>query len=403
MANEYQSRVYELQSFTGTPGVVQSLQYDLRGLPYGQRVAAFMLVADCSLSYNAGQGQPANIRTDNYQLASNLLGQFDHQSSFFKVRATGAGLYRLFQHMNGRSLQDDQVFLTSGQGSTPARAAVVIPLQDTVQFAPTDTAIPTELINGTSLQLVTTGAALSSIPFVDQNGQTVQNPNVSGTIVYRLFACLIEGSGAIDPTPTAIDYEDWGGQTILLAPGAYTHLMVYRDPLAQGGGGNITMSNNGDLSRVTWNIRGAPVVQNVFSWALALDYNRNVVAGGFVDNDREQLNSTAVPFVPIYTPPSKYKLTGVPQTSSPDSIIQLNGNLTYFRVLYRRVPHKTEQQVRTAAQAFGLESFSRDIKTASKLPVAKGSNAAADVKKRAELSRILPGRLAGRKTFARKP
>lgn len=401
MANEYQSRVYELQSFTGTPGVVQSLQYDLRGLPYGQRVAAFMLVADCNLSYTAGQGQPASIRGDNYNLVANLLGQFDHQSSFFKVRATGAGLFRLFQHMNGRSLQDDQFQLTSGQGSQPVRAAAVIPLQDTTQFSPTDTAIPTELINGTSLQLVTTGSQLSSLPWVDQNGNIVQGANVSGSIVYRLFACLIEGSGAIDPTPTAIDYEDWGGQTILLAPGAYTHLMVYRDPLAQGGGGNITMNN--DLTRVTWNIRGAPVVQNVFSWALSLDYNRNVVAGGFVDNDREQLQSNSVPFVPIYTPPNKYKLTGVPQTSSPDSIIQLNGSLTYFRVLYRRVPQKTEQQVRTAAQAFGLESFSRDIKTASKLPVAKGSNAPADVAKRAQLSRILPGRLAGRKTFVRKP
>ena len=397
MANEYQSRVYELQSFTGTPGVVQSLQYDLRGLPYGQRVAAFMLVADCNLSYNAGQGQPATIRGENYNVVAQLLGQFDHQSSFFKVRATGAGLYRLFQHMNGRSLQDDSFQLQSGQGASPVRAAAIIPLQDTVQFAPTDTAIPTELINGTSLQLVTTGAQLGSLGWTDQNGQPVNNANVSGTVVYRLFACLIEGSGAIDPTPTAIDYEDWGGQTILLAPGAYTHLMVYRDPLAQGGGGNISMNN--DLTRVTWNIRGAPVVQNVFSWALTLGYNRNVVAGGFVDNDREQLQSNFVPFVPIYTPPNKYKLTGVPQTSQPDSIIQLNGALTYFRVLYRRVPQKTEQQVRTAAQAFGLDSFSRDIKTASKLPVAKGSNAAADVKKRAELSRILPGRLAGRKTF----
>lgn len=400
MANEYQSRVYELQSFTGTPGVVQSLQYDLRGLPYGQRVAAFILTADCALTYNAGQGGPQFIQAQNYNIVSQLLGQFDHQSSFFKVRATGAGLFRLFQHMNGRSLQNDFTQLQTGAGATPIRASVVIPLADTVQFAPTDTAIPTELINGTSLQLVTTGAQLNSLGWVDGNGQPVQNPNVSGSVVYRLFACLIEGSGAIDPTPTAIDYEDWGGQTILLAPGAYTHLMVYRDPLAQGGGGDISMST--DLTRVTWNIRGAPVVQNVFSWALTLDYNRNVVAGGFVENNNEQLRDNLVPFVPIYTPPNKYKLTGVPQTAQPDSIIQLNGNLTYFRVLYRRVPQKTEQQVRTAAQAFGLESFQRDIKTASKLPVAKGSNAPVDVKKRAELSRILPGRLIGKRSLGRK-
>jgi hypothetical protein len=396
MANQYQSRVYELQSFTGTPGVVQSLQYDLRGLPRGQRVSAFMVVADCELTYTQGGGQPATIATENYNLASKLLGQFDHQSSFFKVRATGAGLYRLFQHMNGRGLQDDQVFLPTAQ-PTFARPAVVIPLQDTNQFAPTDTAIPTELINGTSLQLVTTGASLGSLGFIDPStGAPVVAPAITGTVVYRLFACLIEGSGAIDPTPTAIDYEDWGGQTILLAPGAYTHLSVYRDPLAQGGGGNISMSS--DLTRVTWNIAGTPVNQNVFSWALTMDYNRNSVAGGFVDNDREQLQSNQVPFVPIYTPPSKYKLTGLPQTDQPDSIIQLNGSLTYFRVLYRRIPQKTESQVRTAAQAFGLSSFQRQLKTASKSPVGKGSILPSDIARRADLSKIIPGRLIGSKS-----
>lgn len=393
MANEYQSRLYELQSFTGTPGVTQSLQYDLRGLPRGQRVAAFMLVADFNLTYQAAQGGPNQIATTGYDLVAQTLGQFDHQSSFFKVRATGAGLFRLFQHMNGRSLQNDINVITNGQ-AIPVRGAVVIPLQDSVQFAPTDTAIPTELINGTSLQLVTTGASFASIGWRDaQSGNPVQNPNITGTVVYRLFACLIEGSGAIDPTPSAIDYEDWGGQTILLAPGAYTHLSVYRDPLAQGGGGNIGLST--DLTRVTWNIAGTPVIQNVFSWSLALDYNRNVVAGGFVDNEREQLSASAVPFLPIYTPPNKYKLTGVPQSDQPDAILQFNGALTYFRVLYRRVPQKTESQVRTAAQAFGLGSFQRQLKTASKMPVAKGSVAPADIKKRAELSKILPGRLIG--------
>ena len=54
MANEYQSRLYELQSFTGTPGTVQSLQYDIRGLPRGQRVGAFLLVADFAVQGVAG-------------------------------------------------------------------------------------------------------------------------------------------------------------------------------------------------------------------------------------------------------------------------------------------------------------------------------------------------------------
>jgi hypothetical protein len=37
------------------------------------------------------------------------------------------------------------------------------------------------------------------------------------------------------------------------------------------------------------------------------------------------------------------------------------------------------------------------MKTASKLPVAAGSNAPADVQRRGELSRILPGRIKGQR------
>lgn len=389
MANEYQTRLYELQSFTATPGVVQSLQFDLRGLPRGQRVAAFLMVSDSVFSYTQGQGQPGQIFTTNYDVVANSQGQFNHQSQFLKVRATGAGLYRLSQHMTGKGLQDDSIKLSSG-GTVYSRAVAVVPVADANQFSPTDTAIPTELINGTSLQLITTGAQLNGLNWVDGNGQAA-NVTVTGSMVFRLFAALIEGAGAIDPSSSCIDYEDWGGQTVLLGPGAYSHLMVYRDPLGPSGAGTIDL--NSGLTRLTWNIAGAPVIQNVFSWASVIEFNRNIVSGGFVDNDKEQLSASNVPFCPIYTPPQKYKITGLPQSDKPDSILQFNGSLTQFRVLYRKIEGKSEQQVRAAAAAFGISSFSRAIKTASKLPPAPGSNAPQDVARRAELSRILPGRI----------
>jgi hypothetical protein len=393
MANEYQTRLYELQSFTATPGVVQSLQFDIRGLPRGQRVAAFLMVSDSTFTYQAAQGQPNQLFTSNYSIVAGSQGQFNHQSAFLKVRATGAGLYRLNQHMTGKALSDDSLKLSSG-GTVYSRAVAVLPVADANQFAPTDTAIPTELLNGTSLQLITTGAQFAALGWVDNSGNPApQGTNIGGSMVYRLFAALIEGAGAIDPTPSCVDYEDWGGQTVLLGPGAYSHMMVYRDPLGPSGAGTIDL--NAGLTRLTWNIAGAPVIQNVFSWASVLEFNRNVVSGGFVDNDREQLSASDVPFCPIYTPPPKYKITGLPQSDKPDSILQFSGSLTQFRVLYRKLEGKSEQQVRAAANAFGISQFSRSIKTASKAPIAGGSNAVADVMRRAELSRILPGRIKG--------
>jgi hypothetical protein len=368
-----QSRLYELQSFTGTPGVSQSLQYDIRGLPYGQRVEAFLLV--CDLTVEGEEGNETNTET----IVGNALAQFDHQSEFYRLRATGRGLSYLYHHMAGRALQTENVTLTGSQQHI--RAVAVLPVSDRNQFAPTDCSIPTELFNGTSLQLNTSAKTLQQIMDTDDP--------VTGSIAYRLFACLTEGAGAIDPTPSVVDYEDWGGQTVLLRPGAYSHLQVYKED-----GGDVNLDTG--ISRVTWNIASTPVLQNVFSWSTVLEYNRASVAGGFVSNKNEQLETTLVPWLPIYTPPQKYKLTGLPQTSLPDSILQFNGSETSFRVLYRRIPQKNESMVRAAAQAFGFggSSFRRDLKTASKMPVAGASNSPADVARRSQISKLIPGRLA---------
>ena len=372
----YQSSIYEMQSFTGTPGTPQSLQYDLRGLPRGQRVAAFVLAADFNLTNNGG----APVNTDTYNLIASSISQYDHASDFYRVRATGAGLFRLFQHMNGRSLQEDAVTIAPGN-AIYCRAVNVLPLSDANAYSPNDTSVPTELINGTSLQVVTTGITFNNLFGV--------GANVSGSVAYRLFAILIEGAGAIDPTATRIDYEDWGGQTVLLKPGTYSHLAAYKEP---GVSPYITLDT--DIQRVTWNIRGTPVLQNVLSWMQVVEFNRASVAGGFVDNNREQLSDRQVPFLPIYTPSSRYKLTGLPHTNQPDSLLQFNGSQTSFRILYRSIPEKNESQIRAAGRAFGLSEFERGLKTVSKSDVAGGSNAPEDVLRRSRISKLIPGRLS---------
>lgn len=380
----YQSRLYELQSFTGTPGTSQSLQYDIRGLPSGQRVEAFLMVVDFTAVASAAS------TTTSYKLIANSLAQFDHASEFLRVRATGAGLFHLFRQMSGKALDSEVINLTGSSTTDYFRAVCVIPVSDRNAFAPTDCSIPTELLNGTSLQVNTSANTLAQI--IDPSTGTIS----SGSIAYRLFACLTEGAGAVDPTPSEVNYEDWGGQTILLRPGAYSHLLQYFE---DGTPVNLAPGTSGyGIQRVTFNIGGTPVLQNVFSWANVIEYNRVSASGGFIaatsgQTNNQELPNNSVPFLPVYTPFQKYKISGLPQTSQPDAILQFNGGANNFRVLYRRLPQKTEGQVRAAAQAFGLESFQRQLKTASKMPIAGGSNAPMDVAKRSQLSRLIPGRL----------
>jgi hypothetical protein len=383
----YQSRLYELQSFTGTPGTSQSLQYDIRGLPAGQRVEAFMLVCDFTAIASS-----AGATTTSYNLVAKSLAQFDHASEFLRVRATGAGLFHLFRHMNGKSLDSEVITLTGGGTTDYFRAVAVIPVADRKALAPADCSIPTELLNGTSLQLNTTANDLSAIISPSAGSIT------SGSVAYRLFACLVEGAGALDPTPSVVDYEDWGGQTILLRPGAYSHLLTYFE---DGTPVNLAPGTSGyGIQRVTFNIAGTPVLQNVFSWANVIEYNRVAVAGGFVPNSstqsqNQELANNSVPFLPVFTPPEKYKISGLPQSSNPDAILQFNGGATNFRVLYRRLPEKTESQIRAAAQKFGMGSFQRDIKTASGKSLAQVvANSSSGASRAARVSKFVPGMLS---------
>jgi hypothetical protein len=369
-----QARLWELQSFTWTPGVAQSLVYDIRSLPAKHRVTHFMLCADFNVTTAGASGALP------FDVSGLLIDSIYHESEFFKLRGTGYSLGNLFHHMNGKTLNN----VLFGAAILAGRAPTVIPLADMRAKQPLDTAIPTELLNNTSIQVNTT-----AITEVQLFGAAAVAP-----MSLRLYAALTDGAGPIDPAATRIDYEDWGGQTINMKAGVYSHVNIFDDRSGTTVAGQIT--TGAEITRVNLTHAGQQIVNNALSWALVLDYNRAYPGGGFENNDTEQLDDVTVSFLPVYTAPNGYSLAQLPGGKAPTTQMNLSGTQTTVRVGYRAVTFKEQSQIRAAAAAFEMKGpYGRRMKTASKQDTARGSNAASDVERRSRLSELIPGRLVG--------
>lgn len=369
-----QSRLWELESRSWTEGVAQSLVFDIASLPRNHRVTAFLLVCDFNVTTAGATGaRPSDT-------AGLLLDFIEHSSEFLKVRATGYALDRLNHHMMGKKVANTVI----GAAIAKARAMVTIPIVDPRSVKPSDCAIPTEMLNGTQIEVKTTTATA-----VQMWGAAAV-----ATGAFRLFAALCEGAGPVDPAATRIDFEDWGGQTINLKPGVFTHLSLYKDRVATTVAAGITPDT--EVTRINFAYEGQPILNNVLSWASVLEFNRAHVYGGFEDNNTEQLDDTSVPFLPCYTPPQLYSLGALPGGKE-RAQLQLSGSLTSLRALYRQVTFKTIDQIEGAARKMGIpisQPVTRSLKTATKVDVAGGSNSPEDIARRSHLSQLIPGRLS---------
>ncbi len=369
-----QSRLWELQSFTATLGTAQSLVFDIRNLPSKHRVTGFMLVEDWDVTTAGASGAlPVDI-------IGLTVDGIQHSSPFFQLRGTGYSMSQLYHHMHGKTWMNTLF----GAAIQRGRAPMWIPLADFRAKSPLDSAIPTELLNGTQIQLNTT-----SITAVQLMGAAAV-----ATMSYRLYAALTDGSGPVDPSATRIDFEDWGGQTINLKPGAYSHINIFDDRSGTTAAGEITPDT--EITRVNFTVEGQQVVNNALSFALVADYNRAIPYGGFENNDAEQLSDLTVPFLPVYTPPQSYSLGQLPGNKKPSAQLNLSGSQTTLRVGYRSYMYKSAAEIQAAADAFDVRgAYRRSLKTASKRDVAGGSNSAGDVARRSELSALIPGRIQG--------
>lgn len=325
-----QSRLWELESKSHTLGNSTSFVYQIQNLPPGHLVTHFHLTADINVTTAGASGRrPADI--------VGLLFQFiEHNSTFFKLRATGYGLNRLYHAMNGRQLQNGPS--NAGASTGNQRANVVIPLIDVRAAEPEDTAIPSELLLGRTFEVKTSAATAVNI----------FGAAAVATCQLRLWAEIRPTNKKVAPTPTRIDFTDWSGQTVNMDPGVYSHVAIYKEGDFVSTAAT-TITPDTEITRVQLTIAGEPVINNVLSWMLVLMFNRTMVAGGFEDNTAEQLDDTAVPFLPVQIPQMPYSLLELPGGTLPAQI-NLSGTLTTVRVLHRAVMFRSGEATREAAR-----------------------------------------------------
>ncbi len=364
----------ELQSFTFSPAGVTSLVYNVFGLPAKRRVKRFVFQLDSVVTAPSGGGA-TQVQFDANDLVAGLIGFIEHHSGFLNYKGTGNTARQLYHAMHGKAQSDKNFIITTGNAAN-VRSWMEIPCSDARQLVPYDGAIPTELLNGTTIMIKT--SVFTTIG-------TAPNASPITALMLRLVAELTDADDvyATDPLRTRVDFEDWGGQTVIVKPGLYTHLLgLHAD------GSLITAGVGGDIERVDFQVNGVPIIDNILSEAVVEYYNNAHVGGGFVDNVREQEDVASFPFHPIFTPDEKYKLTACPYSTTPDSKITFEGTDTSIRVVYRMCEPKGLGLIRQAAKRQGIVgNVSRAVNTASKTALTGTPDQVR------YFSRILPGTL----------
>ncbi len=337
---------YELPSVNFSANGKTPIQ--LLGLPEG-RVTHIMLELDGVASSSNGAG--TNVRPRQF---AGRIAQAYLETELFKMRATGKSLWNLYKHMNGKSLMNSIVAVANV--NTTIRAVVIIPFSDPRAASPNDTAMPSSLLNGKSLE-IQWGAGTFTI-----GADTI---TVSTNTLLRATAFLIPESEAKDGLPAAvrIDYEDWSGQTALLASGkggAITHLHVHDDS-----DDSVSLT---EYERFRVQCDGVDAVDRLRTFQLVAAYNDAFALGGDQSNETEQLPDSALLFIPIITPRVGYKLMQVPDF---ENVMRadITGTATSARFVYRIVEDRHPAQEVSAGKKMGMadpENRRVAVKTLSK-------------------------------------
>ena len=381
---------YELEAKTWAPGA--KLITQMSGLPKGQRVTHIMIELDAMFGYSSNQtdwrpdvpgmtpGWGSSAPTDNIEIDpagtpeyfARLLTNIDVKSDVLNVRATGKLLTFLYQHMSGHmpSMITHKFFYSSSQpgnsdiGDKPGTLIIIIPCSDPKADNPHDSAVPTELLEGRTIE------------FQCASSNQMWFRSIVKQCTIRATVWMIPGNGAVVPVQTRIDWEDWNQQTALLRPGTYPHLFIYDE--------NDGLVRTSEYARVRLQMDGNTVVDRLRSKQLIADYNHRSTS-----SNANHINLETSGLIPVLTAGDKYKLSQIPSGSHAVRA-DIEGDMIGARFAYRIVePRVADTEIRSL-QRLGVpdpERQSIEVKTASKEPLKGG-----DAQRIVRMRRTLPVR-----------
>jgi len=343
----------------------------LAPLPPKVRVRGLLLRALLTIVQGAGASAVTGVALSRF-LASAVVGK--------RVRATGMFIDKLAHLMAGKDFNYPPG-VPADAGTYTRMVELFIPWADLHQLEQLDTAAGARMYSDESLEL----------EFADFATVFGANTTMTGTL--KTYAVTEPFDGAVVASPTRMNYQDVGGQSIILPAGTYSHLFAYKET-----GLGITSA---EISAVSLTVDGEQVLNRVSIDDLTCLWNLMRARGAAVQSASdtvpvagEELTSEpgaaaaagsgiTVEVVPLIVTPERYKLTHLLHAESQVQV-DFEGTLTSgFRLGYRMVEEQSPEQVAKAAAKLGSPHLTKSR------PKASGKTSPSDPR----AHRLLPKRL----------
>lgn len=295
------------------------------------------------------------------------------------VNITGMGLWRLMRIIHGRTLMDPTDIAAAG-GTFDMEFALEIPFRDPRQSGSDDGSLPTELVQGRSLELTYASASVWTVGSLLVTAGTT-----------RCAAELIHETNV--PQLNRLFYMDPNSQTVQLDPGIYKEVFDFVEA-----GTALTQAN---ISQVDLEVDGIMVANNLLHEQFVHWFNSTAVR-----DSAAELSVNSLKFFPIiwHSQDGKSHLTKQPAVEKKGRL-QYTGDRTSPHLCIWKAVLKDEATVAQAAAATGVDP--RDFAAyepavASKSPLAKHAPGGAVPRKQRLMASALAGKFRKTPPIVRK-
>jgi hypothetical protein len=267
--------------------------------------------------------------------------------------------------MTGRDHSATPGLPANGNGTFDRILNVYLPFEDPTALDPSDTCPAVEVFKDTPVEIVF-GSDVSLL-----SGRTSFTP-----AAFQTYAVIEKGAPGKVATPVLLDTVDLTSDT-RIDPGVFTHAAIYREDGA--------VISSSDLTGLTVQIDGVPVIDAATIPALAALYNAQRAQGGepasalaaspYTQIPGEAIEempggavgaggAVSVSLLPVLYPGSDGKLTK--SYPAPNGMrVRYTGAATGLRLVTRRIEPVSDANVARAAQKMGLAASTVRPKTAS--------------------------------------